>query len=137
MPSRRRLARIAAMQTLFEHLARGTDVDGILKKNVEELKKDGDADEALARTIVEGVVREKDALKASVEQAAPEWPWTRMDAITRSILLVGSYEILHCRDVPPAVVMNEAIEIAKEYGTAESKKFVNGVLNALAHRKSS
>jgi N utilization substance protein B len=58
-----------------------------------------------------------------------------MDPISRSILLVGAYELLFQKEAPQAVVMNEAIEIAKEYGNEESGKFVNGVLNAIAHRK--
>jgi len=135
MPSRRRLARIAAMQTLFEFLVRNSDAEVILAKNIEELKKHGEADLALAKQLVEGGVLQKDDLILAIEKYAPEWSWKRMDAITRSILLVGAYELLHCSDVPPAVVMNEAIEIAKEYGTAESGKFVNGVLNALAQSR--
>lgn len=135
MPSRRRLARIAAMQTLFEFLARGTDTETSLTKNIAELRPLGDPDSDLAKKLVDGIAPNVATLKATVEQCAPEWSWERMDAITRSILLVGAYEILHAPDVPAAVVMNEAIDIAKEYGTAESAKFVNGVLNALAHRK--
>jgi N utilization substance protein B len=76
-----------------------------------------------------------EGLCAAVQEHAPEWPLDRMDTITRSILMIGAFEILHGKDAPPAVVMNEAIEIAKEYGPEESPKFVNGVLNALAHRK--
>ncbi len=56
-----------------------------------------------------------------------------MDTITRCILMIGGYELLFAKDAPPAVVMNEAIEVAKEFGTEEGAKFVNGVLNALAH----
>jgi N utilization substance protein B len=58
-----------------------------------------------------------------------------MDPISRAILLLGAYELLMSTDAPAAVVMNECIDIAKEYGTSESGKFVNGVLNALAHKK--
>jgi transcription antitermination protein NusB len=123
------------MQTIFEFLARGNETDPTLVKNIDELKPLGDPDSDLAKKLVDGIAPNVEALKSTVEQCAPEWSWERMDAITRAILLVGAYEILHCRDVPPAVVMNEAIDIAKEYGTAESAKFVNGVLNALAHRK--
>jgi len=122
------------MQTMFEFLARGTDVLPILEKNLGELTPDGEPDRELARKLIEGIAPAVAELKSEIEKHAPEWSWDRMDAITRAILLVGTYEILRCRDIPPAVVMNEAIDIAKEYGTAESAKFVNGVLNALAHR---
>ena len=57
-----------------------------------------------------------------------------MDPIARCVLLVGGYELLFANDAPPPVVMDEAIEIAKEYGSSESAKFVNGVLNAIAHQ---
>jgi N utilization substance protein B len=55
-----------------------------------------------------------------------------MDPVSRFTLLIGCFELLFAKDAPPAVVMNESIEIAKEFGTAESGKFVNGVLNAIA-----
>jgi N utilization substance protein B len=58
-----------------------------------------------------------------------------MDPISRCILLMGAYELLFANDAPPAVVMNEAIDIAKEYGSDEAGKFVNGVLNAIAQGK--
>ncbi len=74
-------------------------------------------------------------MREAIEAHAPEWPLDRMDSITRSILMIGAFELLYAKDAPPAVVMNEAIDIAREYGSDESAKFVNGVLNALAHRK--
>ena len=58
-----------------------------------------------------------------------------MDPISRCILLLGTYELLFNKDAPTAVVINEAIEIAKEYGNDESGKFVNGVLNAIAQEQ--
>jgi transcription antitermination protein NusB len=123
------------MQTIFSYTARGSEVDAALAHNIQELVTHGDVDQNLAAELVTGVISEMDVLKTAIELAAPEWSWDRMDALSRCILLIGAYEILHRKDAPPAVVMNEAIEIAKEYGTEESKKFVNGVLNALAHRK--
>jgi N utilization substance protein B len=135
MPSRRRLARVCAMQTVFEVQARQTDPEFSLEKNITELGGHDHVDAAFSRTLVMGVQKELATIQKAVEESAPQWPWERMDAITRCILLIGAYELLSGADVPPAVVMNEAIEIAKEYGTEESAKFVNGVLNALAHRK--
>ena len=58
----------------------------------------------------------------------------RMDPISRCVLFIGSFELLCAKDAPPAVVMNEGIEIAKEFGTEESGKFVNGVLNAMVKK---
>lgn len=135
MPSRRRLARVCAMQAVFELLARpDIEVDASLAMNVAELGGNEAVDQAFSKSLVDGVMGKMDTIQAAIQMHAPQWPWERMDSMTRSILLIGAYELLFCGDVPPAVVMNEAIEIAKEYGTAESAKFVNGVLNALAHR---
>jgi N utilization substance protein B len=136
MPSRRRLARIAAMQTLFEVQARGVDAEPSLQRNIKELGGPKHVDAEFSVALIQGVQSSWDGIRAAVETHAPQWPWDRMDSITRCILSIGAYELLHNADVPPAVAMNEAIDIAKEYGTAESAKFVNGVLNALAHRKS-
>lgn len=135
MPSRRRLARVCAMQTVFEVQARQSDADASLIRNFAEHGGDSQVDTDFSRTLVTGVIADLDVIQKAIQSYAPQWPLERMDSITRCILLIGAYELLHAADVPPAVVMNEAIEIAKEYGTEESAKFVNGVLNALAHRK--
>ncbi|MBP7113894.1 MAG: transcription antitermination factor NusB [Candidatus Peribacteraceae bacterium] len=135
MPSRRRLARVCAMQTVFEVQARNSDADASLARNIAELGGPSAVDTDFSRTLVTGVLADLKVVQEAIQAHAPQWPWERMDSITRCILLIGAYELLHAADVPPAVVMNEAIEVAKEYGTEESAKFVNGVLNALAHRK--
>lgn len=90
-------------------------------------------DESFALSLLEGILARKADVEKAVATHAPEWPLDRMDPISRCTLLVGAYELLFANDAPKAVVMNEAIEIAKEYGTTESGKFVNGVLNAIAN----
>ncbi len=135
MPSRRRLARVAAMQTVFEMQLRDADPEVSLKQNIGELGGPTQVDEAFASTLLAGVRSQWDVIRAAVQQHAPQWPLERMDSITRSILMIGAFELVCSKDAPPAVVMNEAIEVSKEYGTDESAKFVNGVLNALAHAK--
>ncbi len=135
MPSRRRLARVAAMQAVFEMQVRDTDPVLSLEKNILELGGPDAVDVKFAASMLEGVRRDWTMIQAALQTHAPQWPLERMDSITRSILMIGAYELLCARDAPPAVVMNEAIEVSKEYGTGESAKFVNGVLNALAHAK--
>lgn len=135
MPSRRRLARVSAMQTVFERQVRDVDTKASLQSNIAELGGVEAVDTAFAEKLVVGVVDGMDSVRISIEKHAPEWPLDRMDVLTRSILLIGAYELLISKDAPPAVVMNEAIEIAKEYGPEESPKFVNGVLNAIAKQK--
>lgn len=131
MARKRHLSRIAVMQTLFERERRDADPEKSLQKNSADL---GETDSAFAQSLLEGVVAMEEDIRDAVQRHAPDWSLERMDPIARCVLLVGGYELLYGNDAPPAVVMNEAIEIAKEYGTAESGKFVNGVLNALAHR---
>lgn len=130
MARRRHLSRIAVMQALFEFERRDVDPVNSLKRNMDEL---GGTDEEFALTLLDGVLKRKADICKAVEEHAPGWSLERMDPISRCVLLVGAYEILFADDAPPAVVMDEAIEIAKEYGTSESGKFVNGVLNAVAH----
>lgn len=118
------------MQVLFERECRADfEPTSALERNVEEL---GDVDEAFASTLLAGVLERENDIKEAVQVHAPGWTLDRMDPISRCTLLVGTFELLFGGDAPPAVVMNEAIEIAKEYGTDESGKFVNGVLNAIA-----
>ena len=123
------------MQAVFEMQVRETDPESSLEKNILEFGGLAHVDAVFARNLLSGVRREWDAMRKAIESHAPQWPLDRMDSITRSILMIGSFELLYGKDAPPAVVMNEAIELSKEYGTDESSKFVNGVLNALAHAK--
>lgn len=139
MASRRRLARIAVMQTLFEedfhrdHPSESKDQEAvkILRRNMEESEEE--IDQTFAESLFTGVHEREEEIRAAMRDHAPQWPLERMDRMTRNILMMGTYEILFAGDAPPAVVMNEAIEIAKEFGGEESGKFVNGVLNAIAH----
>lgn len=120
------------MQVLFEREKHPLEHPSeVLEQNSEEL---GELDIDFAEKLLQGVLEHEDDVKAAVQEHAPEWPLSRMDPLSRCILLIGGYELLFGNDAPQAVVMNEAIEIAKEYGTEESGKFVNGVLNAIAHR---
>lgn len=119
------------MQVLFERDSRQVDAQESLQMNMSEL---GQVDQEFAQKLLEGVLAEEAFLKKMVQDHAPGWSLERMDPIARCTLMVGAYELLKGNDAPPAVVMNEAIEIAKEYGTDESGKFVNGVLNAIAHK---
>lgn len=129
------MSRIAVMQTLFEVDFHGEEVTEetkeILKRNIAEAGREN-VDCPFAETLLQSIQKHASEILTAVQEHAPQWPLERMDRITRSILLIGGEEILFGQDAPPAVVMNEAIEMAKEFGGTESGKFVNGVLNALA-----
>ncbi|MEK7563671.1 MAG: transcription antitermination factor NusB [Patescibacteria group bacterium] len=131
MARKRHLARIAVMQTLFERDSRSVDTDSTLERNCGG--QEGETDAEFASTLLAGVLSKEEDIKIMVQKHAPGWTLERMDPVSRCTLLLGCFELLYGNDAPPAVVMNEAIEVAKEFGTPESGKFVNGVLNAIAH----
>jgi transcription antitermination protein NusB len=133
MARRRHLSRIAVMQTLFERESRPADTSAALARNC--MAQEGDVDAAFAAILLRGILSHEDDIRTAVQTHAPGWTLDRMDTVSRCTLFLGCYELLYGNDAPPAVVMNEAIEIAKEFGTPESGKFVNGVLNAIAHGK--
>jgi len=93
-----------------------------------------DAEEAVkayAATIVPQVVEAVPRLDQLISQHAKNWRIERMSIIDRLILRLGTWELLHERDTPPAVILNEAIELARTFGTDDSVKFVNGVLDGI------
>lgn len=133
MARRRHLSRIAVMQALFERERRpNADAQDSLLRNTDEL---GEADLQFAKSVLAGVLEHEADLQNLVQEHSPGWTLDRMDPISRCVLLIGAFEITRGRDAPPAVVMNEAIEIAKEFSSDEAGKFVNGVLNAIAKAK--
>lgn len=120
------------MQVLFEREQHSSaDPAKSLLLNEEEL---GEIDTEFAQMLLEGVLAHEEDLKKIVQEHAPGWTLERMDPVSRCVLAIGAWEMLHGNDAPPAVVMNECIEIAKEFGTDESGKFVNGVLNAMVKK---
>lgn len=132
MARRRHLSRIAVMQVLFEHEQR-PQIDPMqsLELNKNEL---GDLDMEFSEKLLQGILENKDSLAQTIQDHAPGWTLERMDPVSRCTLYIGAYELSQNDDAPPAVVMNECIEIAKEFGTDESGKFVNGVLNAMVQK---
>src|SRR3989338_8855725 len=125
MPSHRRLARIAVMQTLFEldfakrHERTVEDPPQILLLNIEEYGVK-DVDVPFSEKLLQDAIAHHNDIESAMQEHAPQWPLERMDPITRSLLMVGTGELLYGSDAPPAVIMNEAIEIAKEFGEEES-----------------
>lgn len=85
-----------------------------------------------ARQLVAGVRRNRPELDQRIEETAANWSLRRMAATDRNVLRLGAYEILHS-DTPPRVAIDEAVELAKRFGAAQSAQFVNGVLDKLMH----
>ncbi len=123
------------MQTLYEWDFNGKSdpmVEHIIEKNIAEFGPGLEETEFIKR-LVSGVLEHLTKLDAIIEKAAPEWPINQIAMVDRNILRLGLYELLfgNYDEVPPKVAINEAIEIAKNFGGETSGKFVNGVLGTV------
>jgi N utilization substance protein B len=83
------------------------------------------------RDLINGVQVHQGRIDALISEVAENWRLDRMAAIDRNILRLGAYEIIHCPEVPTKVAINESLELAKRYSTAQSSRFVNGILDRL------
>ena len=131
----RHLQRSIAMQTLFEWDFQGQKNEeslGRLKRNLEEFAP-GVEDTVFAHHLMEGTLREQKTIDTLIQKCAPEWPLEQVTVIDRNILRLGIYELMYGNydEVPPKVAINEAIELAKSFGSDASPRFVNGVLGTI------
>lgn len=133
MASNRHLGRIVALQALYEHEARTSagdevDLDQVISRNLERYKDEID-DTDFVVNLVHGVVKNIKELDETLRPLAPEWPLEQVARVDHTVLRLSLFELLHCADqVPPKVAINEAVELAKAFGSDSSSKFVNGVL---------
>ena len=79
--------------------------------------------------LVRGVIEKMDEIDELIQKYAENWDIRRMNRVDRNIVRLAMYEMLHCRDIPPVVSINEAVDIAKEFGDSKSGSFVNGILD--------
>jgi N utilization substance protein B len=129
---RRRKAREYALQILFQADFKGKKIDN---KDLEEFwsdKKESRNVKEFTEEIVRGTLNRLDEIDAIIEKVAENWVLKRMAAVDRNILRFAAYEILYKKDIPSAVTINEAIEIAKKFSSTESAPFINGILDRLA-----
>jgi N utilization substance protein B len=89
---------------------------------------------AFARELVAGVRKNRAEVDARLEEIAANWSLKRMAATDRNVLRLGAYELL-CTETPPRVVIDEAVELAKRFGAAQSSQFVNGILDKVMHNQ--
>ena len=126
----RRQARIAALQSLFEIDCAHHQVGVVLQQRLEELDLP-DEGQRFTREIVQGVLSHQPELDQMIVAYAPEWPIDQMAVIDRNILRIALFEFVINDETPPKVAINEAVELAKIFGSDSSSRFVNGVLGAL------
>lgn len=133
MASNRHLGRIIALQSLYEYDFRtqvgdkDVDVDEILQRNLERYAGTID-DTQFVERLVHGVAASSQQLDDFLQPIAPEWPVKEIARADRCILRMAVFELKEFKDVPPKVAINEAVELAKAFGSDNSSKFVNGVL---------
>jgi transcription antitermination protein NusB len=128
----RHLSRTVAMQTLYEwdFNGRKDDINELAKNNLEH-QAPGLDDPAFTLSLVSGVAANSEAIDKTIVETAPEWPLNQITVVDRNILRLGIYELMFAKEVPPKVVINEAVELGKTFGGESSGKFVNGVLGTL------
>jgi N utilization substance protein B len=130
----RRKARTVALQALFEIDCTTHSPDLVVEQRLAEQPMDGELNE-FARRLVAGVIDQTPALDKLIQKYAPEWPLDQMALIDRNILRIAIWEFAAQRQTPIKVAINEAVELAKLYGSDSAPRFVNGVLGALAARQ--
>lgn len=126
----RRLAREAALRALYQLEITRSLMHDAIRDTTEHSELTPDLQQFM-ETLVKGVRHHQNELDDKLASLITEWDFDRVAPVDRNLLRIAAFELLHLPDVPPAVSINEAVELAKKYSTAESGKFVNGVLGRL------
>lgn len=127
---RRRLTREKVLQALYAHELSHEPIAGIIETILGELKPHQD-DFAFAVQLVRSVLGHTEEIEGHIREKVAHWEFSRIAVIDRMLLRMGIAELLYFPDIPPKVTINELIEVAKNYSTEKSGKFVNGVLDAI------
>ena len=139
MSSRRR-ARGFALQVLCAADVRGHEVRPTLDdlwgglSDAEDLPEDvtpTQEEVAFARRLAEGVQKGRPTIDALIENSSTNWRVPRMPLVDRNILRLATFELMHCDDIPGAVSINEAVELAKRFGGSDSRAFINGIIDRI------
>lgn len=130
----RQLARSIVLQSLYEwdFYQHRSDLTKILDRNLKEFAPGLDEPD-FAWNLAKGVIEHQKDIDNIIRKAAPEWPIEQISIVDRNALRIGLYELLYANpeEVPPKVAINEAIELAKNYGGPNSGRFINGVLGTV------
>jgi transcription antitermination protein NusB len=126
----RRKAREHALQVLYLIDLAGTPTEQALELFRTNFESDGE-DFNFVESLVRGVSAERPGFDQLLEESSEHWKVSRMPRIDRNILRLATYELLKCPETPAAVVLDEAVELAKRFGEAKSPSFVNGILDRI------
>lgn len=133
MMGARSTGREAALQMLFALEAAGAPAEQVIRDFWREFPGDAEG-RPYAEALVRGVREERDALDLRIGKASDNWRVERMTRVDRNVLRIGTWELLHENETPRAVILDEAVELAKRFGTEDSGAFVNGVLAKVAEQ---
>lgn len=126
----RRPAREAVLRALYEVEVGHLPAETALADTLEHIPLDDELAD-FAREAVRGVAAHLSALDDALAQSLTDWDLSRVATVDRNVLRLAAFELFHCPSIPPAVTINEAVDLAKKFSTAESGRFVNGVLGKL------
>ena len=128
--STRRKTKVIALQALYEVDAVDHDPIQVLDRLMVEADLPVSARQ-VTREMVQGVVENRRELDRIITELAPSWPVSQIAAVDRSLLRLAIYELMFSRQAPPKVTVNEAVDLARAFGSESSRKFVNGVLGSV------
>ena len=131
----RRKARECVVQMLYQFEVGGEDARRVKSNFWKANEAPSDVSE-FANVIFDGVISNMEKIDSSISGNSTNWKLSRMAAVDKSVLRVSVYELIFRTDIPVKVSINEAVEIAKRFGTAESGAFVNGILDNIAKTES-
>ena len=129
----RRKARETALQALYQVETTGDPVERALSDFAESFELSEDA-KGFSWGLVRGVLDHRDEIDAHVAAVTANWKFERLSRIDLCAIRIAVHELMESRELPVEIIIDEAVEIARKFGTAESSKFVNGVLDAIAKR---
>ena len=131
MPGTRHKARIIALQALYEVDSVARRPEAVVERLLSEVNMSPENSD-FVRELVSGTVKNRDEIDRHIQKFAPAWPVNQLALIDRNILRLAIFEILFDNKVPVKVAVNEAVELAKTFGSESSAKFVNGVLGSVS-----
>src|SRR5712691_6814447 len=129
---RRRQSREAALQLLYALEITRTDVSEVLREAWTETMLFPEIRD-FTTTLITGVIRHRDEIDAFIQECSTNWSLERIGLVERNILRFAIYELCFLPDFPTNVSINEAVEVAKKYGTEEAPAFINGILDHIKH----
>lgn len=127
---KRRRSREFALQVLYQLEINTQDINQILE-HIRENVLSGSEDREFTERIVRGVREHLKEIDHLLEEFLENWRLDRLSSVDRNILRLALFELLYCKEIPPKVTINEAIDLGKRYGTEDSGAFINGVLDRI------